>query len=291
MFSPTESHVGPERAVHGLGQPIYRWWTPASKSLASTYPGPVVAGGNTGCWSPLSCNWLFTESLVCQLLCSALDSASQEPGREGLFSFCKQGQWAGEVCSTRSRLVGAELRCKPGPSGPSLSATSPDAFFHPFPRVHLLLSIPGYFTTTTPFFFPICIIPSFFLNDSSLCPEYYLELQIILWLLITLNVSIWKDLPVLSCMFEFHLRFAFLALAFVKVCPGYVRMASPPWDWGPASEVEPPGAAVRHTWVRSVTREEGFPGPLVFQVTCKFSQNLFPWCYMIIRSVVNNLKS
>lgn len=125
MFSPTESHVGPERAVHGLGQPIYRWWTPASKSLASTYPGPVVAGGNTGCWSPLSCNWLFTESLVCQLLCSALDSASQEPGREGLFSFCKQGQWAGEVCSTRSRLVGAELRCKPGPSGPSLSQPLP----------------------------------------------------------------------------------------------------------------------------------------------------------------------
>lgn len=162
---------------------------PASKSLASTYPGPVVAGGNTGCWSPLSCNWLFTQSLVCRLLCSALDSASQEPGREALFSFCKQGQWAGEVCSTRCRLVGAELRCKPGPSGPSLSQPLPPMpFFTPFHGcTYYSLSL----ATSPPLlFFPICIIPSFFLNDSSLCPEYYLELQIILWLLITLNVSI-----------------------------------------------------------------------------------------------------
>lgn len=52
-------------------------------------PGLVVAGGGTGHWSLHSYSWLFAESLVCRLLCSALDVLHRNLG---CFPFTTKGR-------------------------------------------------------------------------------------------------------------------------------------------------------------------------------------------------------
>lgn len=117
------------------GSPFTGGWT-VSESLASSAPGPMVAGGGT--W-PLKLALLqlaFLLSPQCASSCAFSTWCASQKCGIGWFSCYKQGRWAGEVCSTRSQSVAAELRCEPGPSDPKCSQPLPLVpFFTPsFPH-------------------------------------------------------------------------------------------------------------------------------------------------------------